>query len=144
MQMMIQPFVPGIPVIQVHPPCLPFQFDNHAPTHPCVSCVRAASAAALQISEKQRVRVQRQAMAMSHYCSLMADRAKMMLRFIEDECPSYAGNVLTLFRKKYPQYGLRAISLAVTEKIGNVCHVCVCVRVCNVHMHACMHTCTQV
>ena len=83
-----------------------------------MSCVRAGAASALSISEKQRVRLQQQAMAMSHYCSLMVARAKMMLKFVEDECPADAGNVLTLFRQKYPQYGLRAITLAVTTKIG--------------------------
>ena len=82
-----------------------------------VLCV-AASAAALTISEKQRVRLQRQALAMSQYCALMVERAKAMLRFLDEECPADAGNVLTLFRQKYPQYGLRAITLAVTTKIG--------------------------
>ena len=82
-----------------------------------VLCV-AASAAALTISEKQRVRLQRQALAMSQYCSLMVDRAKAMLKFVDKECPADAGNVLTRFRNKYPDYGLRAISLAVTEKFG--------------------------
>ena len=82
-----------------------------------VLCV-AASAAALTISEKQRVRLQRQALAMSQYCALMVERAKAMLRFLDEECPADAGNVLTLFRKRYPQYGLRAITLSVTKKIG--------------------------
>lgn len=80
--------------------------------------VFVASPGALQISEKQRVRLQRQALAMSQYCSLMIERAKMMLRFLDEECPANAGNVLTLFRKRYPQYGLRAITLSVTKKIG--------------------------
>ena len=100
------------------------------------------------------MRLQRQAMSMSHYCSLMVDRAKMMLRFIEDECPADAGNVLTLFRNKYPEYGLRPITLAVTEKFGlGMCVLCVfvcaqsqvCVCLCcvnasrykrSVHFHA--------
>ena len=94
----------------------------------CVLCFPAASASALNISEKQRVRLQRQALAMSQYCALMVERAKTMLRFLDEECPADAGNVLTLFRQKYPQYGLRAITLAVTKKIGVLCVSCVCVR----------------
>jgi len=93
---------------------------THSHTLSCVFfvlCV-AASAAALTISEKQRVRLQRQALAMSQYCALMVERAKAMLRFLDEECPADAGNVLTLFRKRYPQYGLRAITLSVTKKIG--------------------------
>ena len=48
----------------------------------------------------------------------------MMLRFLDEECPANAGNVLTLFRKRYPQYGLRAITLSVTKKIGEVSVSC--------------------
>ena len=84
------------------------------------------AAAALSISEKQRARLREQAMAMSQYCALMCDRAKTMLNFMENECPDDCGNVLTLFRQKYPNFGLRAITMTVINKIGNgVCMHCV-------------------
>ena len=79
-----------------------------------------ASAAALNISNKQRTRLQQQAMSMAQYCGLMADRASTMLNFIEVECPDNRGDVLTLFREKYPQYGLRSITLSVTTKMGKL------------------------
>ena len=45
-----------------------------------------ASTQALDISEKQRVRLQQQAMAMAQYCSSMSSRASAMLKFIQKEC----------------------------------------------------------
>ena len=78
----------------------------------------SVSAAALQISEKQRVRLQRQTVAMTQYCALMVGRSRMMLRFINKECPDDRGDVLTAFRNKYPDYGLRKITVTVTKKMG--------------------------
>ena len=85
-------------------------------------CVCVVSGVALDISEKQRVRLQQQAMAMAQYCGMMCNRAKTMLRFVEKECPSNRGNVLTLFRKKYPSFGLRTMTLSIIEKLGNITH----------------------
>ena len=42
-------------------------------------CHGYVTGVALNISEKQRRRLQQQAMAMSHYCGMMCDRAKSML-----------------------------------------------------------------
>ena len=72
---------------------------------------------ALDISEKQRVRLQQQAMAMIQYCSAMSSRASAMLKFIKKECPEGRGDVITLFRRKYPHYGLRWITRDVCEKL---------------------------
>ena len=82
--------------------------------------VFAVSATALEISEKQRLRLQQQTMAMTQYCALMADRARVMLRFIDEECPHERGDVLTAFRHKYPHYGLRQITFSVASKLGNL------------------------
>lgn len=92
-------------------------------THYCATIV---SAAALNISDKQRTRLQQQAMSMAQYCGLMSDRASTMLKFINVECPDNRGDVLTLFREKYPQYGLRSITLSVTKKMRKlfVCPAC--------------------
>jgi len=76
------------------------------------------SAKALDISQKQRTRLRLQAFAMTLYCSKMTDRAKTMLRFINFECPDDRGDVLTLFRRKYPELGLRFITKDVAEKVG--------------------------
>ena len=75
---------------------------------------------ALDISEKQRVRLQQQAMAMVQYCSAMSSRASAMLKFIKKECPEGRGDVITLFRNKYPHYGLRWITRDVCEKLGKL------------------------
>ena len=72
---------------------------------------------ALDISEKQRVRLQQQAMAMMQYCSAMRSRALAMVKFIKKECPEGRGDVMTLFRNKYPHYGLRWITRDVCEKL---------------------------
>ena len=72
---------------------------------------------ALDISEKQRVRLQQQAMAMMQYCSSMSSRASAMFKFIKKECPERRGDVITLFRRKYPHYGLRWITRDVCEKL---------------------------
>ena len=72
---------------------------------------------ALDISEKQRVRLQQQAMAMVQYCSEMRSRALAMVKFIKKECPEGRGDVMTLFRNKYPHYGLRWITRDVCEKL---------------------------
>ena len=82
-------------------------------THLCV-----VAGAALEISEKQRDRLQNQTMAMAQYCGMMCNRAKTMLNFVEKECPSNRGNVLTLFRKKYPMFGLRTITNNIIGKFG--------------------------
>ena len=81
-------------------------------------CVCVVSGVALEISEKQRVRLQQQAMALAQYCGMMCNRTKTMLRFVEKECPSNRGNVLTLFRKKYPMFGLRTMTKSIIEKLG--------------------------
>ena len=78
----------------------------------------AVSGVALEISEKQRVRLQQQAMAMTQYCGMMHNRAKSMLRFIQKECPSNRGDVLTQFKKKYPMYGLRTMTMNIIKKFG--------------------------
>ena len=75
-----------------------------------------ASSQALDISKKQRKRLQQQTMAMIQYCSAMSNRASSMLKFIEKECPEGRGDVITLFRTKYPHYGLRWIARDVCEK----------------------------
>ena len=77
-----------------------------------------ASTQALDISEKQRVRLQQQAIAMAQYFSSMSSRASVMLKFIQKECPMRRGDVMTLFRAKYPHYGLRWITRDVCEKLG--------------------------
>ena len=77
----------------------------------------ATSNQALDISEKQRTRLQQQAMAMMQYCSAMSSRASAMLKFIKKECPEGRGDVITLFRTKYPHYGLRWIARDVCEKL---------------------------
>ena len=69
-----------------------------------------ASTQALDISEEKRVHLQQQAMAMAQYCSSMSSRASAMLNFIQKECPMRRGDVMTLFRAKYPHYGLRWIT----------------------------------
>ena len=48
----------------------------------------------------------------------MVDRGKTMLRFITSECPDDRGDVLTLFRRKYPELGLRAITKTVAQTMG--------------------------
>lgn len=79
---------------------------------------------ALDISEKQRVRLQQQAMAMMQYCSAMSSRASAMLKFIKKECPERRGDVITLFRRKYPHYGLRWITRDVCEKLRKLLLAC--------------------
>ena len=76
-----------------------------------------ASTQALDISEKQRVRLQQQAIAMAQYFSSMSSRASVMLKFIQKECPMRRGDVMTLFRAKYPHYGLQWITRDVCEKL---------------------------
>ena len=87
-------------------------------THTTVAYVCAVSGVALEISEKQRVRLQQQAMSMAQYCGMMHNRAKSMLRFIQKECPSNRGDVLTQFKKKYPMYGLRTMTMNIIKKFG--------------------------
>ena len=77
-----------------------------------------ATTHALNISEKQRVRLQQQAMAMAQYCSMMKRRATAMLKFVTKECPQDRGDVITLFHKQYPHYGLRWITREVCEKLS--------------------------
>ena len=79
-----------------------------------------ASSQALDISEKQRVRLQQQAMALMQYCSEMISRASAMLKFVQKECPESRGDVVTMFREKYPHYGLRWIACDVCEKLGKL------------------------
>ena len=101
-----------------------------------------ASTQALDISEKQRVILQQKAMAMAQYCSAMKSRASAMLRFIKQECPLQRGDVMTLFRAKYPHYGLRWITRDVCEKL---CKLLVCARttllfpIPHVHHHHTIH-----
>ena len=83
-----------------------------------------ASSQALDISEKQRLRLQQQAMAMMQYCSAMSSRASAMLKFIKKECPERRGDVITLFRTKYPHYGLRWIACDVCEKLRKLLFGC--------------------
>ena len=94
------------------------QTDHEDPTIRMWAVGDTKSTQALDISEKQRVRLQQQAMAMSQYCSMMKNRASSMLRFINKECPGERGDVMTLFRDKYPHYGLRWIARDVCEKMS--------------------------
>ena len=94
--------------------------QTHDPTIRMWTASDIASTQALDISEKQRVRLQLQAMAMAQYCSSMSSRASAMLKFIQKECPMRRGDVMTLFRAKYPHYGLRWITRDVCEKLGKL------------------------
>ena len=98
--------------------------------HVCV-----VAGAALEISGKQRVRLHQQSMAMAQYCGMMCNRAKIMLRFIEKECPSNQGNVLTLFRKKYPTFGLRAITKNIIKKFRKCVDACAHTGRARTHTH---------
>ena len=88
---------------------------------------------ALDISEKQRVRLQQQAMSMAQYCSSMSSRASAMVKFITKECPEGRGDVITLFRNKYPHYGLRWIARDVCEKMGKLLVACCLLVTCRPH-----------
>ena len=59
----------------------------------------------------------------------MVDRGKTMLRFITSECPDDRGDILTLFRHKYPELGLRAITQNVAKKMGRITYM-------HAHAHA--------
>ena len=71
----------------------------------------------------------------------MVDRGKAMLRFITDECPDDRGDVLTLFTRKYPELGLRAITKTVAKKMGM--YVQPHARTPQNHTHTLTHTLTH-
>ena len=108
---------PSRNILLVPPPHTTSTSTNKSHTHTLQTHTLVA-AAALNISEKQRVRLQGQSVAMAQYCSLMCNRAKAMLNFITTECPETRGDVLTAFRQKYHQYGLRQITLTVIKKMS--------------------------